>query len=168
MSSVAYALFGGVVAMLGDLREGYRYTKLALSLVDKFENSNVTGEVICICIHVMTYNEPFLVLNAELNKGLQRALAVGGIFLACLNRTIYCIAMLSFGIKLNTLKDELEKADRFMQEHNLSTPFSRTIRILQHYVSQLMHDERQIGRNNDVIIDEASFQDMHASNIIIM
>ena len=164
MSSFGFALFGGIVAMVGDLREGHRYTKLALSLVGKFENfNNGTGEVICTTIHTMTYIEPYSVLREQLNRGFKYSMAAGSIFAACLNRTIYCIAMLSFGVKPKEQLDALEKVDRFInKEQKLSTPLSQTILLQQHYISKLMHDESQ-PEMNVVIMDGG----MYPGNIIV-
>ena len=156
------------MAMVGGLREGHRYTKLALSLVGKFENSNVTGELICTTIHTMTYIEPYSMLREELNRGFKHSMTAGSIFTACLNQLIYCRAMLSFGVKLKEQQDGLEKADRFInKERKLLTPFSQTILMHQHYISKLMRDESQPEINVGVIMDETFFGDMHPGNVIV-
>ena len=135
--------------MLGDLREGYRYTELALSLVDKFKNTEVTGEVISVSIHIMSYVEPYSMVKAELTRGLKVSMATGNIHLACINRNIYCFTMFWFGVKLNALKDELDKFASFMQEHRHQTTLKR-IQIFQHYVSKLMDDGGQAERNDEI------------------
>ncbi|KAL3772295.1 hypothetical protein ACHAWO_010976 [Cyclotella atomus] len=70
MSAVGIAYFGCLVARLGDLRGGYRFTKLATALLNKFGNNEIAGEVVSLTAAIQTYIEPWQVVNEDLEKGI--------------------------------------------------------------------------------------------------
>ena len=150
--------------MLGHLREGYRYTKLALSLADKFKSTEVIAEVIWVSVHIMSYIEPYSVVKAEVKKGLQASMSTGNIHLACVYSSIYCFTMFWFGVKLKDLKDQLDDFANFMQEHMHQTTLSR-VKIYRHYVCKLMDGDGQPGRNSEV---DLTLIEMHPFTLIFL
>jgi len=58
VSPIGFVHFGSYMAKLGDIRGGYHYVQLALSLLDKVGSRESAGEVICIGTQVRVYIEP--------------------------------------------------------------------------------------------------------------
>ena len=162
MSSVGFALFGNVVAKLGYLKDGYRYTKLALSLLDKFKITEVIAEVIWVSVQVMSYIEPYSDVRLEVENGLQASMSTGNIHLACVYRMSDCFTMFWFGVGLKDLKGEFDDFARFMQEQMHQTFFTR-IKMYQDYVVKLMKDDSQLKKDGEF---DMNLSEMHPINLI--
>ncbi|KAL7475442.1 hypothetical protein ACHAW6_001352 [Cyclotella cf. meneghiniana] len=63
MSAIGFAYFGGMVAELGDIRGGYRFTRLAKALDDKTQNSEIAGEVLWLSTESLSFIEPLQTAN---------------------------------------------------------------------------------------------------------
>eukprot|EP00984_Skeletonema_dohrnii_P027869 scaffold17563_cov93-Skeletonema_dohrnii-CCMP3373.AAC.1 len=57
MSPIGFVYFGAFMSKQGDFTSGYRYVKLALSLLDKVGRESA-GEVICMATQVKIFVEP--------------------------------------------------------------------------------------------------------------
>jgi hypothetical protein len=105
MSAIGFAYFGGMVAELGDIRGGNRYTQLAKALLDKIQNSEIAGEVIWLSTESLSFIEPLQIANEYRKQGQAMAMAAGDIHWACWNKLSYCVALLWCGVELSVAKE---------------------------------------------------------------
>eukprot|EP00804_Cyclotella_cryptica_P019507 CCRYP_006660-RA/>CCRYP_006660-RA protein AED:0.11 eAED:0.11 QI:0/0/0/1/1/0.5/2/0/852 len=105
VSAIGFAYFGGMVAELGDIRGGYRFTRLAKALVDKIQNCEIAGEVIWLSTESLSFIEPLRTVNEYRIQGQATSMAAGDIHWACWNKTSYCVALLWCGVKLSAVKE---------------------------------------------------------------
>ncbi|KAL3797973.1 hypothetical protein HJC23_013211 [Cyclotella cryptica] len=118
VSAIGFAYFGGMVAELGDIRGGYRFTRLAKALVDKIQNCEIAGEVIWLSTESLSFIEPLRTVNEYRIQGQATSMAAGDIHWACWNKTSYCVALLWCGVKLSAVKEAFICNRRFIEEHN--------------------------------------------------
>eukprot|EP00804_Cyclotella_cryptica_P019506 CCRYP_006657-RA/>CCRYP_006657-RA protein AED:0.02 eAED:0.02 QI:170/1/1/1/1/0.75/4/900/1170 len=107
MSAIGFAYFGGMVAGLGDIRGGYRFTRLAKMLVDKIQCNEIAGEVIWISTESLSFIEPLQTVNEFRMLGQSTAMAAGDIHWACWNKASYCMALFWCGMKLSVTKETI-------------------------------------------------------------
>lgn len=110
MSAIGFAYFGGVIAELGDVRGGYRYTRLAEALLDKHPSNEIAGEVILQSAEIHAFIEPLLAVNEYRIQGQATAMAAGDVHSACLNKLMFTAPLLWSGVNLSGVKDALIKA----------------------------------------------------------
>ena len=110
-SAIGFAYFGGVVAKsLGDLRGGHRFVKLALALLNKFDSTDVAGEVIWAASEVLTFLEPMHAVNEHRFQGEKNALAAGDVHWACINKLLSSTCLFWSGAKLSVAKETIATA----------------------------------------------------------
>ncbi|KAL3804135.1 hypothetical protein HJC23_013654 [Cyclotella cryptica] len=143
MSSVGFAYFGGMVGALGDIRGGYRYTKLAKSLLDKTQSNEVAGSVICITTEVLSYVQPQQTAIEYRLQGERIALAAGDIHWACMNKLMYTSSLPWCGAKLSVAKKAFADAGRFMEEHGHLAALSY-LKTVEHTVLAFIGDKGQM------------------------
>jgi predicted ATPase len=105
MSAIGFAYFGGMVAELGDIRGGYRFMRLAKALVDKFQSTEIAGEVIWLLAESLCFIEPLQTANEYRIQGQAMAMAAGDIHWACLNKACYLATLFWCGLKLSVVKE---------------------------------------------------------------
>ncbi|KAL3794413.1 hypothetical protein HJC23_012950 [Cyclotella cryptica] len=136
VSPIAFCYFGALLAKLGDLRVGYRFTVLAKTLLDKLESQEVAGEVLGVTTEMLCFIEPLQASNELRSQGENAAMASGDFHFACISRLKYCSTLFWSGRSLSDAKDALSRASRFMKEHGHKTclvfliPIERTILTL--------------------------------------
>eukprot|EP00984_Skeletonema_dohrnii_P014974 scaffold6412_cov147-Skeletonema_dohrnii-CCMP3373.AAC.1 len=148
MSPIGFVYLGSFMAKLGDIRSGYRYAKLALSLLDKV-GRECAGEVICIATQVKIFVEPIQAALEHHNDGYAASMVTGDIFNALLNTILKDSCMYVAGVKLQTMREEYDKFERLAKENNQS----KSILLVQ--VQQVQRDVlRLIGSDEEVAIPE--------------
>ena len=80
MSAVGFAYLAGIVGQVGSLTEGHRFAKLALEMLDKFQNNEIAGQVICMTAEILSFVEPFQGVNECRRRGVRVSEAAGGMF----------------------------------------------------------------------------------------
>ncbi|KAL7481155.1 hypothetical protein ACHAW6_006837, partial [Cyclotella cf. meneghiniana] len=105
MSAIGFAYFGGMVAELGDIQGGHRYTKLAKALLDKNKCNEIAGEVIFLSAELFSYTEPLQVTNEFRMQGQTTAMAAGDIHWACMNKLMFTWTLLWHGATLSRVKE---------------------------------------------------------------
>jgi predicted ATPase len=122
-SAIGFAYFGGMIAELGDIRGGYRYTRLAKALLDKHPSNEIAGEVILQSTEILAYIEPLRAVNEYRIQGQATAMAAGDVHSACLNKLLFTSPMLWSGANLSGVKEALLKARHVSNRQ--TTAFSR-------------------------------------------
>lgn len=84
MSICGLAYFAGMLAKLGEMRDAYRYAKLAKRLLDSCESKEITGAVTWMTSEVLSFFEPMLTVNEYRVQGQATASSVGDVDFACL------------------------------------------------------------------------------------
>eukprot|EP00804_Cyclotella_cryptica_P013696 CCRYP_016138-RA/>CCRYP_016138-RA protein AED:0.23 eAED:0.26 QI:0/0/0/1/0/0/2/0/855 len=176
LSAVGFAYFGGMVSELGDIRGGFRFTRLAKALVDKFQSSEIAGEAIWLTTESLCFIEPLQTANEYRLQGQAMAMATGDIHWACLNKASYCGTLLWCGVKLSVVKETFARYgqvswnsvilcnfpnvqpqtsaviayifEKFMEEHNHLTTLYY-MKTIERTVIALIGDE------NEMISDDA-------------
>ena len=160
VSPIGFVHFGSIIAKLGDIRGGYHYVKLALSLLDKVGSRESAGEVICVGTHVRTYLEPLQSVLEYFNDGYTAAMTSGDVHMAVINRAqTECTSFYS-GANLQTMREKYAKMMEMMEETKQVVilvrhkAFQRSILRLvgseekQKYV---IEEQNIIARNNSVL-----------------
>ncbi|KAK1741322.1 putative AAA ATPase, partial [Skeletonema marinoi] len=154
MSPIGFVYFGAFISKRGDIRSGYRYVKLALSLLDKVGVESA-GEVICIATQIKIFVEPIQAALEYHDDGYAASMVAGDVFNALLNPLLKNSCMYVAGVKLQTMREEYDKFERLAKENNQS------IFLVQ--VKQVQRDVlRLIGSDEEVTIPEE--QKLVASN----
>lgn len=110
MSALGFAYFGGMMAELGDIRGGYRYTKLAKALLDKNKCNEIAGEVLFLSTELLSYIEPLQVINEYRIEGQATAMAAGDLHFACINKFAFAWTLMWSGAHLSVVKEALVNA----------------------------------------------------------
>jgi hypothetical protein len=147
MSPVGFVHFGALISKRGDISNGYRYVKLALSLLDKVGSRESAGEVICIATQVKCFVEPIQAALEYHNEGYAASMAAGDVFSALANTLLKNSCQYVSGVKLQTLKEIHEKTQALMRENN-HLIFLVHIKQVQRGVLKL------IGSDEEVTIPE--------------
>ena len=135
MSSVGFAYFGGMVGALGDIRGGYRYTKLAKLLLDKTQSNEVAGSVICITTEVLSYVQPQQTAIEYRLQGERIALAAGDVHWACMNKLMYTASLPWCGAKLSAAKKAFVEAGHVSDFSEVASLPQKIIETTQKYLT---------------------------------
>jgi hypothetical protein len=79
VSPIGFALFGGLVANLGNIRGGHRFTKLAKTLLGSTGSTEIAGEVIWLTTEVQCFVEPMQTANEYRIQGQTTAMLAGDV-----------------------------------------------------------------------------------------
>jgi hypothetical protein len=112
MSPIGFAYFGGMIADLGDLRGGYRFTKLAKALLDKYQSNEIAGEVMWVTSDTLSYIEPLQAIKEYRIRGQKMAMAAGDIHCACMNNLLGLTDLLWSGVALSEMKAVIASAQQ--------------------------------------------------------
>eukprot|EP00985_Skeletonema_marinoi_P012756 scaffold6228_cov220-Skeletonema_marinoi.AAC.1 len=142
MSPIGFVYFGSFISKRGDLSSGYRYVKLALSLLDKVGKESA-GEVICIATQVKIFVEPIQAALEYHNDGYTASMVAGDVFNALLNILFKNSCVHVAGVKLQTMREEYEKFFRLAKENNHSI-FLVQIKQVQRDVLRLIGSDEEV------------------------
>eukprot|EP00577_Skeletonema_sp_RCC1716_P015034 CAMPEP_0113414248 /NCGR_PEP_ID=MMETSP0013_2-20120614/23905_1 /TAXON_ID=2843 ORGANISM="Skeletonema costatum, Strain 1716" /NCGR_SAMPLE_ID=MMETSP0013_2 /ASSEMBLY_ACC=CAM_ASM_000158 /LENGTH=451 /DNA_ID=CAMNT_0000301071 /DNA_START=60 /DNA_END=1412 /DNA_ORIENTATION=+ /assembly_acc=CAM_ASM_000158 len=117
MSPIGFVYFGSLISKRGDISSGYRYVKLALSLLDKVGRESA-GEVICMATQVKIFVEPIQAALEHHNDGYAASMVTGDVFNALLNTILKNACKYVAGVKLQTMREEHDKFERLAKENN--------------------------------------------------
>eukprot|EP00985_Skeletonema_marinoi_P019265 scaffold10976_cov95-Skeletonema_marinoi.AAC.1 len=146
VSPIGFVYFGALMSKRGDIISGYRYVKLALSLLDKV-GRECAGEVICIATQIKIFVEPIQAALEHHNDGYAASMVAGDAFNALLNTLLKNSCMYVAGVKLQTILEEYEIMMRLAKENNHS--------IFLVHIKQIQRDIlRLIGSDEEVTIPE--------------
>jgi hypothetical protein len=99
-----------MIADLGDLRGGHRFTKLAKALLDKYQSNEIAGEVMWVTSDTLSYIEPRQTIPEYRVEGQRMAMAAGDIHCACMNKLLRLPDLLWSGVALPEVKDAITSA----------------------------------------------------------
>eukprot|EP00984_Skeletonema_dohrnii_P028978 scaffold19263_cov118-Skeletonema_dohrnii-CCMP3373.AAC.1 len=117
MSPIGFVYIGGLMSKRGDFSSGYRYVKLALSLLDKV-GRECAGEVIAMATQVKIFVEPIQAALEHHNDGYAASMVTGDVYNALLNTILKDACMYVAGVKLQTMREEYNKSERLAKENN--------------------------------------------------
>ncbi|KAL3805299.1 hypothetical protein HJC23_009006 [Cyclotella cryptica] len=123
MSPVGFAYFASLLGQLGELKDAFRFAKLAKALLDADGSTEILGDVLFTTSEVLTYCEPMQTVNEYRSQGQDVVLATGDVHFACMLRLTYCATMLWTGSTLLAVKDESTNALRYMKRQKHSTSY---------------------------------------------
>jgi hypothetical protein len=101
-----------MIADLGDLRGGYRFTKLAKALLDKYQSNEIAGEVMWVTSDTLSYIEPLKAIKEYQIRGQKMAIAAGDIHCACMNKLLGLADLLWSGVALSEMKAVIASAQQ--------------------------------------------------------
>jgi predicted ATPase len=160
VSPIGFVHFGSIIAKLGDIRGGYHYVKLALSLLDKVGSRESASEVICFATNVRTYVEPLQSVVESFNDGYTAAMTSGDIQMAMINRLSSDTASFFSGTNLQTMREKYAESIKKLEETKQvillvqNQPIQRSVFKLigseekQKYV---IEEQNILARNNNVM-----------------
>eukprot|EP00984_Skeletonema_dohrnii_P026077 scaffold15349_cov139-Skeletonema_dohrnii-CCMP3373.AAC.2 len=158
MSPIGFVYHGAFMSKQGDFTSGYRYVKLALSLLDKVGRESA-GEVICMATQVKIFVEPIQAALEHHNDGYAASMATGDVFNALLNTILKDACMYVAGVKLQTMREEYDKFERLAKENNHSiflVQLKQVQRVLLRLIGSdeevtIPEEEKLIASNNSVL-----------------
>eukprot|EP00804_Cyclotella_cryptica_P024015 CCRYP_020056-RA/>CCRYP_020056-RA protein AED:0.21 eAED:0.21 QI:0/1/0.88/1/0.37/0.33/9/2200/1156 len=121
MSAIGFAYFGGMLAELGDLRGGHRYSQLTKALLEKYQCNEIAGEVFFLSTELLSYIEPLQVTNEYRIQGQAAAMTAGDIHWACMNKLMFTCTLLWQGANLSGVREAFTNAGYFAKEHDHRT-----------------------------------------------
>eukprot|EP00986_Skeletonema_menzelii_P005633 scaffold2092_cov165-Skeletonema_menzelii.AAC.1 len=142
VSPLGFLHLGSYIAKLGDIRGGYKYVKLARSLLDKFGSRENAGEITCMYTQVVSYVEPLQATLEYHDEGFAAAMAAGDISQAVLNIYFGYISVYYAGVKLQTTREKGDEVVKFMQERRVVTLLLPT-QCIQNSVLKLIGIEEE-------------------------
>ena len=162
-SAPAFANFGLVFCASGDYEQGYRYGKLALSLLDKFDSraKEYISHVYCLVYgFIAIFVEPLQACVPAFQHGNQVGLSVGDIDWALVNAGTYINWAFQAGNKLGPLLDETKSFVQQMKDYKhysytVTLPYYQTILNLVHSGNNDPTTLTGEAMNQEVILREA-------------
>ncbi|THH39245.1 adenylate/guanylate cyclase domain-containing protein [Neolewinella litorea] len=108
LSAFAFATYGVIMCgVLEQMESGYRYGKLGLRLMDKFEERAWTTQIYCpVYALIINWNEHVRNTLRPLQESYHIGLETGAIEFACINSNIYCIHSYLIGRNLQRVEEE--------------------------------------------------------------
>lgn len=140
MSPIGLTYFGQLTARLGDIKEGCRYVKIAMALLDRIGSKEVAGEVIAVGTQIMSFVDPVQATLEFHVQGQASAMSTGNIHAALLNCALHVATSFWAGTKLPVCKKLFDNACRIMREHGHLTFLSHIINM-EKYFLLLMNTE---------------------------
>lgn len=126
VSAFAFATYGVILCgVLGDMKNGYKFGKLGLILLEKFNakewKTQIYTPIYCL---IVNWNEHIDKTLKPLQESYHIGMETGAIEFACINTNIYCIHSYLSGKRLERLEVETkaysESFARFKQETNFN------------------------------------------------
>jgi predicted ATPase len=160
VSPIGFVHFGSIIAKLGDIRGGYHYVKLALSLLDKVGSRESAGEVICFGTNVRAYLEPLQSVLEYFNDGYTAAMTSGDVNMAMINKIFYDGTSFFSSTNLQTMQEKYAKLIEMMEETKqmiflvMHQPIQRSIFKLvgsEEKQKYIIEEQNIIARNNSAL-----------------
>ena len=135
-TAFSFALYGSLLARLGEISDGYRYAKMALRLIERNGSQEVASQVILSCTQTICFMEPVQAAIERHREGYLLAMAAGSTNNAMLNSMFHEVCSFWAGRKLGLVKNGWDKLIRQYKQHQhlnylaLSTPVYRSILML--------------------------------------
>jgi hypothetical protein len=142
VSPIGFVHFGSYVAKLGDIRGGYHYVKLALSLLDKVGSRDSAGEVLCFGTEVIAYVEPLQAALEYYKEGYAAAMSSGDSIQAAANLVFSCANSFFAGVNLQTVEKRYAEAIALMEERKLVI-FNVQMQYQQHFILKLVGTDEE-------------------------
>jgi len=116
---VGYAFYGGLLCgALDDIELGYKFGKLAVALLDKYDARFFKAKVENLYIStVMHWKEPLRDTRKRYFDAIQIGLETGEIEFACYNITEGCLYQFLMGLPLDALATKFIKERSLIQQH---------------------------------------------------
>ncbi|KAL3783453.1 LOW QUALITY PROTEIN: hypothetical protein HJC23_008645 [Cyclotella cryptica] len=139
MSPIGFALFGSIVAKLGDIKGGHKFTSLAKSLIDILKLRDISGEVFCVASDILCFIEPFPLANENRKEIEAVALAAGDVTWSCYSRVFYVTGTFWSGSKLSVSSEVMTHGRRFVMSRGHLTSDNYLL-LLQQTIFKLIGD----------------------------
>ncbi|MBB4078980.1 putative ATPase/class 3 adenylate cyclase/putative methionine-R-sulfoxide reductase with GAF domain [Lewinella aquimaris] len=126
LSAFAFATYGVIMCgVLEDMKSGYRYGKLGLALMEKFEERAWTTQIYCpVYALIINWNEHVRNTLRPLQESYHIGLETGAIEFACINSNIYCIHSYLIGRPLPRIEEETAAYSRSYRQLKQETNFN--------------------------------------------
>ncbi|NJB87387.1 putative ATPase/class 3 adenylate cyclase [Lewinella marina] len=126
LSAFAFATYGVIMCgVLEQMESGYRYGKLGLRLMDKFEERAWTTQIYCpVYALIINWNEHVRNTLRPLQESYHIGLETGAIEFACINSNIYCIHSYLIGRNLQRVEEETAAYSRNYQQLKQETNYN--------------------------------------------
>jgi len=120
ISPLAFVTYGSFLASMGDIREGYRYARIAKALLNKVSSRQAAGETIAYSAQLLAYAEPMQSALEFHIEGGKAAMSSGATVYALLNALLYDIGCYWSGKKLSSVKIQLDQTIRLIKQNKSS------------------------------------------------
>jgi predicted ATPase len=142
VSPIGFVHLGSYIAKLGDIRGGYHYVKLALTLLDKVGSRESAGEVMCVGAQVRAYVEPLQAALEYQHVGYAAAMASGDVSIAAGNKMLSCSNCFFAGVNLRIVREKYSEGIKFLEERKQMI-FILHSQYVQHSASKLIGTDEE-------------------------
>jgi predicted ATPase len=136
-SSLAFAFFGSMLGKLGNIEQGYQYTKLAKQLIEENASCESSGLALSTAAQLFCYVEPVQAVVPLFIEACERSMSEGDATNACVTMMCYCNEAYISGLVLPRLKEKCSEARRLMKRLGHSSALSHLV-ILERHLQSLM------------------------------
>jgi len=136
-SPLAFAFFGSMLGKLGNIEQGYQYTKLAKQLIEENASCESSGLALSTAAQLFCYVEPVQAVVPLFIEACERSMSAGDATNACVTMMCYCNEAYISGLVLPRLKEKCSEARRLMKQLGHSSALSHLV-ILERHLQSLM------------------------------
>jgi hypothetical protein len=136
-SPLAFALFGSMLGKLGNIEQGYQYTKLAKQLIEENASYESSGVVIATATELLCYVEPVQAVVPVFIEARERSMSAGDATNACVTMMYYCNEAYISGLFLPRLEEKCSEARQLMKQLGHFAVLSHLV-ILERHLQPLM------------------------------
>ncbi|KAL3793409.1 LOW QUALITY PROTEIN: hypothetical protein HJC23_001857 [Cyclotella cryptica] len=174
LSPIGFAFFGSLVAQLGDLNGGHKFTCIAKSLIDKMMLRDIAGEVLCVSTDILCFIVHFRMAIETRKENEVVALTAGNVTWACYSRLMYVTGTFWSGSKLSVSLEVIDHGRRFVMSRGHLTSDNYLLLLQQSILklignsqSEIIPDDelkqRVLDSNNHHALEIYYFQKTYAS-----
>jgi len=145
-SPIRFTYYGMLLVRLGDIREGYRYVKLAKKLLEKVESKEAAGEVICFGTQVMCFVDPLQATVKLHEEGYAAAMVQGDMNNAMLNKMLHDTTSFWAGIKLHLIQEMIEKSRSQMEQNSHLSSLIHLVPMQRTVLTLVTGEEDEVNR----------------------
>ncbi|KAL7550379.1 LOW QUALITY PROTEIN: hypothetical protein ACHAWF_013622 [Thalassiosira exigua] len=168
VSPLAFTYYGGLLATLGNVREGYCFVKVSLEMLAQMGQNEVSGQVICMRAHILCYVEPFQATVEFFNEGYVAAMKSGDTYNAMLSKLKHTTGLFwSSRATLETVKEGFDNCRQLMKQYNQLTTWLNQVSIVETSTLALLGLEDETDQLTDFTGNPFFAMNFHFRNVYV-
>ncbi|KAL7550489.1 hypothetical protein ACHAWF_013710 [Thalassiosira exigua] len=150
ISPIAFTYYGGLLVARGNIKEGYRFVKMAFKMIDQMGSNEVSGQVIGMGTHILCFVEPVQATIDFYHKGHDAAMQSGDVYIALVSKLWHTNGLFwSSKVNLEAVKESYAHLRRLTKQYNQLT-WLTNVSIAETSTLTLLGLEDEIDRSADL------------------